>query len=265
MTDARLKTQTLAGIVAFWVLAVGYVLLVHALARWGGAALLRVIGGQTAAAWVQAFGTVAAMGVTAAVLYFQNKKAVELQSNEHARLAALAIDDEVFRCNRSLLLLQSQVTFLLSFYNQYAKPHERSRLRALELPPQEPQSFVRVNASDLAFLMPKPGGAAMLIRVELVDRGVEDAIHMMRKRASFYDRAIQPKIKDARLADRAGNAAEIAAFIGTHPDMHELEAYTNSLYASLHNALRSLTALAKDIPPWLASQYAASKNFYQFH
>ena len=99
------------------------------------------------------------MGVTAAVLFFQNKKAAEMQSNEHARLAALAIDKEVSKCNRSLLILQSQITFIANFYEQFPKPFERSKLRLLELPPREPQSFVRVNASDLAFLMSKSGGA----------------------------------------------------------------------------------------------------------
>ena len=158
-SDATKMAWRFAGLSVFWALAFGYVWLVHALGRWGWLGTLIALGGQTAAAWVQAFGTIAAMGVTAAVLFFQNKKAAEMQSNEHARLAALAIDEEVSKCNRALLILQSQITFIANFYEQFPKPFERSKLRLLELPPREPQSFVRVNASDLAFLMSKSGGA----------------------------------------------------------------------------------------------------------
>ena len=102
------------------------------------------------------------------------------------------------------------------------------------------------------------------MRVELIDRSVEDAIQIMRKRSSFFDRAIQPKIKETRLAGKALNAAEVADFIGAHPDLHELAAYTNSLYGSTHYALRSIGGFAKDMPLWLEQHYPA-KHFYKSH
>ena len=254
--DLEKRSQSAALLTVFWACVVAFIWCIFAVVRWGWWGTLKAIGGQTAAAWVQAFGTIAAMGVTAAVLYFQNKKAAELQAKEHSRLASETVDKEVYECNRALLLLQSQIIFLFSYYQQQAARFEGSDLRHIFLPSQEPQSFVRVNAADLAFLTKKFGGSQYLVRVEEADRQVEDTIQMMRKRSSFYDRAIQPKIREARAAGKDFDQITIASFIGNGPDVHEVLHYTDSLYQSLHNTVGSLRSLSEDFPAWLSLQYA---------
>jgi hypothetical protein len=203
--------------------------------RLGWPELRDVLVHQATAAWVQAIGSIGAIGAAAWVVHRQHKLEVE-------RLEEQRIQGQVDAINGAMLTLYSQLNMLVVFRAQILEAERGNPARHFALSATEAFEFAHwiIDWKALSFLVPSSAQAALLDAI-LAHNAFHSATQSANERSRLHRIELQPRLEASGLDFDAGVTGEAVERAVGQRLTHTMRVMTDDLYEQVDLAIRHLT------------------------
>jgi hypothetical protein len=234
---SRLALSFIAAVVAFILLdASGY-------------PLAAVFNSQSTAAWVQAIGSVAAIG--ASVWIVQRQHLLDQQ-----RASELQVEARVELINGAMLVLKSQWEEASSFHRQLLAgvrdhPERHLVLRAAQ---QQAVQHLILDQKAFSFLLGTPAQDAFM-EMLLAHNTFHTAMQVANERSALHSSQFQSRIEESGLnLEKGATTSEVAAAVGQRIN-YTLKQLTDDLYSEMESSIARLSAVGTGAPVALRKLY----------
>ncbi len=204
---------------------------------------------ESAAAWVQAIGSVAAIG--ASVWIVQRQHLLDQREAKEQLTEA-----RVELINGGLLVLKSQLEAASSFHRQLLAdvrdhPHRHLVLRAAQ---QQSVQHLVLDQKAFAFLLGTPAQDAFM-KMLLAHNTFHTAMQIANDRSALHSSQFQPRLEESELdLEKGATAAKVAAAVGKRID-YTLKQLTDDLYSMIESAMSQLSEVGAAAPIALRALY----------
>ena len=217
--------------------------------RAGWPALLDIMVHPATAAWVQAIGSIGAIGAATWVVHRQHLLEVQRQEEQRRQM-------QVDSINGAMLTLFSQLNQLVTFRKQILDPERANPARHFALAATETFDFAHwiVDWKSLSFLVPSEAQPALLDAI-LAHNSFHSAIRSANERSLFHRAEFQPRMENSHLDFEAGVDGHSVERTAGPRLTYTLKNMTDNLYEQVDMAIAHLTRAGSSAAKALRQAY----------
>ena len=192
------------------------------------------------AAWIQAVGSIGAIGAAAWVVHRQHS--LQEQSRQEEK-----VSDRIDLINGMMLTLMRQLNALLTFRKQILEPERANPARHFALPPttQLKLSGLQVDWGQFAYFSRTPAAEALL-QLTLAHDAFHSAVDAINERNELHRSELQPRVEASGLDMKNGVAEPVLAEAVGLRLTHTLKVGTDHVYDLVDLAIGHLS-IAGDV------------------